>query len=68
MVLLPANYRPDLSSQDQKKLTEYATVARYPGSGDISLAEVRRAVSTGRRVRKHIRGLLRKEVLQRSRP
>lgn len=46
-------------------VTEYATVTRYPGNyEDISLSEARASVRIARRVRKHIRALLPKEVLR----
>lgn len=57
--LLPANLRPDLSTEEQELLTDYAVSARYPGDWEpISLAEARRAVQVARRIRKQIRGLL----------
>lgn len=31
MNLIPDRYRPELSIQDQRRLTAYATVTRYPG-------------------------------------
>jgi Uncharacterized conserved protein related to C-terminal domain of eukaryotic chaperone, SACSIN len=66
--LLPARARPSLTAEEQGRLTEYATVARYPGWGEISLAEARRAVAMARRVRKEIRALLPREVRRRRRP
>jgi len=65
IALLPPRSRPTLSVEDQGKLTEYATAARYPGWGPIPLSEARRAVATARRVRKHIRGLLPRGALRR---
>ena len=63
--LLPKRVQPKLADEEQAKLTEYATVARYPGWGPIPLAEARRAVVTARRVRKEMRALLPKETLRR---
>lgn len=68
MTLLPGAARPKLTTQEQKTLTEYATVSRYPGRSDISLSEARRAVAITRRLRKSIRRLLPEEVLQTSKP
>lgn len=53
--LLPPRARPKLTREEQRKLTGYATVARYPGWGEISLAEARKAVRLARRVRAGIR-------------
>ena len=64
--LIPAEARPDLSNEEQARLTEYATGARYPGWEEISLAAARRAVAVARRVRTAIRRGLPKEVLRRS--
>ncbi len=63
--LLPARARAGLSNEEQAKLTEYAAAARYPGWGEIPLAEARRAVAIARRVRREIRRLLPREMPQR---
>jgi HEPN domain-containing protein len=56
--LLPAEFNSLLSNEEQKLLTVYATVTRYPGDyEEISLAEARRAVSIARRLRKVMRGV-----------
>jgi HEPN domain-containing protein len=47
--LVPPNVRPTLSAEEQARLTEYATEARYPGWDEIALAEARRAVALARR-------------------
>jgi len=66
--LLPEDSRPKLADRDQDRLTEYATVTRYPGDYEpILLAEARRAVRIARRVRTQIRKLLPKQVLPRKR-
>jgi HEPN domain-containing protein len=63
--LIPDRYRPELSIQDQRRLTAYATVTRYPGGyAPIKLSEARQAVRLARRIRKAIRGHLPKEVFQ----
>ena len=65
MDLIPDRYRPELSIQDQRRLTAYATVTRYPGGyAPIKLSEARQAVRLARRIRKAIRGHLPKEVFQ----
>ncbi len=62
---LPARLRPDLTPEEQERLTDYAVSTRYPGDYErISLAEARQAVQIARRVRKHIRPLLPKATLR----
>jgi HEPN domain-containing protein len=54
--LLPPKWRPKLSAQEQRKLTRYAAVTRYPEAGlAISLVDARQAVALARRVRQEIR-------------
>ncbi len=66
--LLPARLRPKLDSNREDRLTEYATVMRYPGAGlDISLAEARKAVAIARRVRSEVRKHLPKAAVRRER-
>jgi HEPN domain-containing protein len=68
MLLMREQTRPKLTIGEQRTLTTYATVARYPGYREpITLADARRAVSIARRVRKEIRRLLPKEALRRRR-
>lgn len=68
MALLPPNCRPKLDDKDQDRLTEYATVIRYPGDYEqISLEEAKKTVRIARRVRTQIRKLLPKQALQRRR-
>ena len=55
-----------LSVDEQRRLTVYATVTRYPGDYEpIALAEARCAVAFARRVRKDIRRILPKAALRR---
>ena len=57
--LLPEPLRPDLTPDEQERLSDYAVSARYPGDYDpITLAEARRAVRIARRVSKQIRAHL----------
>jgi hypothetical protein len=64
--LLPRKLRPKLDSKVQERLTRYATVLRYPGSGpDVPLAEARQAVAIARRVRKEVRKHLPQAALRR---
>jgi HEPN domain-containing protein len=59
MVLLPSRLRPSLDDQEQDRLTEYATVTRYPGDYEpISLTEARKAVAVARRIRREVRKFL----------
>ncbi len=62
--LLPENIWLRLSIEEQRRLTAYATVTRYPGEYEpILLAEAQRSVRIARRVRKELRSLLPKEVI-----
>jgi HEPN domain-containing protein len=64
MALLPPRLRPSLDDKEQDRLTEYATITRYPGGYEpISLSEARRAVRTARRVRREVGRLLEKKPL-----
>jgi HEPN domain-containing protein len=62
--LLPANARVNLSEDEQDILTDYATGARYPGWGEISLADSRKAVAIARRLRREVRKLLPSQALR----
>ena len=65
--LLSRDLRPELSAEEQAQLTEYATVARYPGWEEIPLAAARRAVATARRVRRELRRSLPRAVRRKKR-
>lgn len=59
LVLLPSRLRPSLNNEEQDKLTEYATVMRYPGNYEpISVTEARQAVKIARQIRREVRKLL----------
>jgi hypothetical protein len=65
MGLVPSADRPEVSEDEQARLTDYATVMRYPGDYEpVSLTEARRAVSVARRVRREMRRLLPREGLR----
>ncbi|UCF90478.1 MAG: HEPN domain-containing protein [Desulfobacterales bacterium] len=65
LALISESARPQLAVAEQRRLTAYATVTRYPGDYEpIPLAEVRRAVAIARRVRKEVRALLPKNALR----
>jgi HEPN domain-containing protein len=65
IALLPAQSRPTLSPEEQERLTDYATVTRYPGDYEpISLTETRRALRIARQIRSAIRKRLPKKVLR----
>jgi len=67
LALVPPVYRPTLSPDEQARLTDYATVTRYPGDQEsLSLSEARRAVPVARRVRRAIRKLLPRSVLRKA--
>ena len=64
--LMPAIDRPLLSITDQRRLTAYATVMRYPGDFQpITLTEARSSVALARRIRKEIRAILPSPALRR---
>jgi HEPN domain-containing protein len=66
--LLPPKLRSKLDSKVQDRLTQYATVLRYPGAGpDAPLREARLAVGIARRVRKEVRSRLPRAALRRAR-
>lgn len=60
---LPPPVRPMLTADEQDRLTEYATVTRYPGDYDpIPRAEAEQAVRIAERVRREIRSNLPKDA------
>jgi HEPN domain-containing protein len=62
IALLPADARVGLSVEEQRLLTLYATVTRYPGDYEpVSVEEARRAVALARRVRTAVRSLFPRE-------
>jgi len=64
IVLLPHGVAVGVSVAQQRRLTSYATVTRYPGDYEpISLTEARKAVEVAQRIRDEIRSLLPKETL-----
>ena len=66
--LLPQGVLASWAVEEQRRLTHYATVTRYPGDYvPIPLTEAKRAVRIARRVRKEIRALLPKEAVRRRR-
>ncbi|TET34708.1 MAG: HEPN domain-containing protein [Planctomycetota bacterium] len=63
--LVPSTLRPGIKDGEEDRLTEYATITRYPGDYEpISLTEARRAVKLARRVRREVRKILPKETLK----
>lgn len=68
VALLPAGIAVGLAVTEQRRLTTYATVNRYPGDYEpISLTEARQAVKIARRVRRALRRHLPKEALRKKR-
>ncbi len=62
VILLPPHLRPSLEENEQDRLTEYATITRYPGDYEpISLSEARQAVKISRRFRGGVRKLLKEK-------
>ena len=59
VALLPPFMRPDITAEDQERVTRYATVSRYPGDYEaIPLTEARQAVKLARNVRQAARAIL----------
>jgi HEPN domain-containing protein len=63
VAMLPAGPPLDLSAEQQRELTRYATGARYPFWPDIPLREARHAVALAKRVRRDMRKRLPKSAL-----
>jgi HEPN domain-containing protein len=56
---MPKDIRLGLTVEEQRRLTEYATVLRYPGPYEaIPLTEAKQAVKLAQRVQRKIRKLL----------
>jgi len=56
---LPESWQPDLTPEQVRRLTDYATITRYPGDYEpVTVEEARAAIKIARKVRKHVRGLL----------
>ena len=63
-VLMHETMRPELSVEEQRRLTVYATATRYPGLDEpITLADARAAVELARHVRDEMRRHLPREAL-----
>jgi HEPN domain-containing protein len=59
ILLLPHSAAISLPAEEQRRLTSYATVTRYPGDFEpVTIHEARRAVAVARRIRKQVRKLL----------
>jgi HEPN domain-containing protein len=57
--LMPKHARVSLTVEQQRRLTQYATVMRYPGPYEpATLSEAKEAVKLARRVRREVRTLL----------
>ena len=64
--LLPHGVLADWSTREQRELTSYAAMIRYPGDYEpITIGEARKAVRIARRVRREIRKHLPPLVLRR---
>ena len=56
LALVPPSIRPVLSAEEQERLTDYATVTRYPGDWEpITREDAERAVEVARKVREAVR-------------
>lgn len=64
LALVPAAVRPDLSAEEQERLTDYATICRYPGDLEpLTRDEAESAVKVARKVREAVRKHLPPAVL-----
>jgi HEPN domain-containing protein len=62
--LMPKDIRIGLTVEEQRRLTEYATVLRYPGPYEaIPLTEAKQAVKLAQRVQRKVRKLLENKPL-----
>jgi len=69
MLLLPMSARAKLAPEEQRRLTLYATVTRYPGDYiPVTIQEARRALAIARRIRTHVRKHLPLSALRRRKP
>jgi len=69
ILLLPPGSRMDLPVKEQRRLTSYATVTRYPGDYEpLTILEARRALAIARRIRRHARNLLSLPALRKGNP
>jgi len=68
VTLLPEALRPELTDDEGRRLTRYATVTRYPGDYEpIPIEEARVAADLARRVRAAVRSKLPPEALRTAR-
>ena len=66
--LLPRSFDPGLSIEEQRRLSVYATVTRYPGDDEpLTLTRARQSVAIARRVRRVVRRLLPRSAVRRPR-
>jgi len=64
LALLPKSCQSKLTVDEQSRLTDYATITRYPGDYErIPLLEARKAVALARRVRTFVRKALPRDGL-----
>ena len=62
--LIPKSVHIGLTVEEQRRLTEYATVLRYPGPYEaVLLSEAKQAVKLAQRVQRKIQKLLEKKPL-----
>jgi HEPN domain-containing protein len=62
--LIPKGIHINLTVEQQRRLTEYATVLRYPGPYEaIGLSEAKQAVKLAQRIQRKIRKCLEKKPL-----
>lgn len=67
--LLAGRARIALTAEEQRRLTSYATVTRYPGDYEpVTVPEALRAVTLARKVRNAVRARLPKQAVSRRKP
>ncbi len=58
-MLFPKQFSFNISSEEKARLTEYATMARYPGNVEpITITEAKKSVLLAKRIRRWVRQLL----------
>ena len=64
VALLPAGYTIPLLPAQMERLTDYATVTRYPGEREpLTRADAKEAIASARAARRAVRGYLPKDAL-----
>ncbi len=63
--LLPPELRPPIDASVQERLTDYATVSRYPGDDVLTQEHAEEAVAAARKVREAVFSALPRAAVER---